>query len=162
MAMSKCESTFTPRRCKSPRSLCLESCKSYVQRIWDWILIQLCFETWHKNYDGVCHCDNDFCFGCGSAEFLEGRIFRTCTKCNSHYFDHRFEWEMRVRICLFAPLWSPLSGILIHALIISSNTYTPHRNPITCPPRLRMRSCLYSCVPCALSAACNNACRDFS
>lgn len=53
------------------------------------------------------HCEKDFCFGCGSAEFLEGRMFRTCTKCNAHFFDHRYECEMRARICLSVPIWLP-------------------------------------------------------
>ena len=57
----------------------------------------------------VCqHCDKDFCFGCGSAAHLEGRMFRTCKKCNSQFFDHRYECEMRAKICLCLPCWLPL------------------------------------------------------
>ena len=54
------------------------------------------------------HCGKDFCFSCGSAEHLQGRMFRTCKKCNLQFFDHRYECEMRARICLLLPLWLPL------------------------------------------------------
>lgn len=64
------------------------------------------------------NCRKDFCFQCGSAEFLEGRMFRTCKKCKSQYFDHRYNCEIRAWICILLPIWLPIFLIWMATFLV--------------------------------------------
>jgi hypothetical protein len=53
-------------------------------------------------------CGRDFCWKCGTAEFLTGRAhIRTCSRCRVSYRDHRVR-VARWRLLLWLPLWLPL------------------------------------------------------
>ena len=52
-------------------------------------------------------CHEDFCWKCGSHEFLVGKLTRTCKKCSQSYLDHRYDRQHRLRTCLWLPFLIP-------------------------------------------------------
>ena len=53
-------------------------------------------------------CKEDFCFRCGSHEFLTGEMMRSCSKCEQNYIDHRYIWRYRLTLCVSLPIYIPL------------------------------------------------------
>lgn len=62
-------------------------------------------------------CKEDFCFKCGSHEYLSGEMMRTCSKCEQSYVDHRFIWRYRMTLCLSLPIYIPI--LLFHILVMA-------------------------------------------
>jgi hypothetical protein len=53
-------------------------------------------------------CEQDFCFECGTNEYLKGTVFRSCSKCGANYFDHRYQSKLQCRIICCFPILLPL------------------------------------------------------
>ena len=53
-------------------------------------------------------CQKDFCYKCGTDEYLQGTAFRTCSHCGGNYFDHRYERRLQCQIIFCFPLLLPL------------------------------------------------------
>jgi hypothetical protein len=72
----------------------------------------------------VCqHCQNDFCFQCGTDKYMTGKAFRNCSHCGGTYFDHRHEKAVQRKIICCCPIWFLLYFIYVtFALLISTIT----------------------------------------
>ena len=58
----------------------------------------------------VCtHCQRDFCWKCGSHEYLTGHTVRFCERCQAAYIDHRHMFRYRIRLCILSVVFLPLS-----------------------------------------------------
>lgn len=63
-------------------------------------------------------CREDFCFKCGSHEYLTGEMMRSCSKCEQTYIDHRFIWRYRITLCLSLPIYIPVCILHIALMAI--------------------------------------------
>lgn len=60
----------------------------------------------------VCqYCNGDFCWQCGTHEYLSGKVRKKCSKCGFYLLDYRYEDIHRRRLLLWMPLILPLSII---------------------------------------------------
>lgn len=63
-------------------------------------------------------CKRDMCFRCGSHEYLTGEMFRSCSKCDQSYVDHRYMWRYRMTLCLGLPIYIPICFLYVTVMSV--------------------------------------------
>ena len=62
-------------------------------------------------------CKEDFCFKCGSHQYLSGEMMRTCSRCEQSYIDHRYIWRYRMTLLFSLPLYIPVC--IVHVILMT-------------------------------------------